>query len=363
MKRARDDSPAAGPAREGAGHDRRLAEAERQLNLIQSVVDRGFSAVLITDGGLPDPVILYVNPSFARATGCSAQQVVGRNLSSLAGLANVQKRLPSGLPKGDYFMEEISTFQTSEGERWGEWRVGPVPDESGRDTHWLFIFRDITERKRLEKEVLEISDQERHRLGQDLHDGLCQHLAGIELMSQVLEQKLLRESKADAARAAEIARHVRDAIAQTRALARGLSPVTLELDGLLSALCELAANTEKMFGVRCRVEQPEVVPPLTIAVATHLYRIAQEAVSNAIRHGKAKSVVIRLEFLQEMTVLSVIDDGAGLRQGATAQDGMGLRIMQYRASMIGGNLRVSPYPSGGVIVVCSVPGPHAQMGT
>src|SRR5258708_18006229 len=113
------------------------------------------------------------------------------------------------------------------------------------------VQRDITERKRLEREILEIGDQERRRIGQDLHDGLCQHLAGIELLSQVLHQKLSSRSKADANRAGEIARHVREAITQTRSLARGLAPVTLESDGLASALRELAANTEKFFSVTC----------------------------------------------------------------------------------------------------------------
>src|SRR5262249_56012854 len=127
--------------------------------------------------------------------------------------------------------------------------------------------------KRRGKESVEIGEQERRRIGQDLHDGLCQQLAGIELMSQVLEQKLARKSKMDSARAGEIARHVREAISQTRSLARGLTPVTLESEGLASALHELAANTETMFGVHCHVDchQPAVVaspasaaPPLRI---------------------------------------------------------------------------------------------------
>src|SRR5690242_5720627 len=140
------------------------------------------------------------------------------------------------------------------------------------------IVRDITDRKRLEREVLEISEREQQRIGQDLHDGLCQDLAAIELMSQVLEQKLAPKSKAAATRAGEIARHVRDAISQTRLLARGLSPVTLQSEGLDSGLLELAANTEKMFGVVCRFESSGAVTIREPAVATHLYRIAQEAV-------------------------------------------------------------------------------------
>jgi len=218
--------------------ERRLAEAEQQVHLVRSVVEQGFSAVLICSAELPDLRVIYINPAFAAATGYGAESVVGKPLESLAGLQHVYQRLQAGLPRGARFLEEISGYPTAKGERWGEWRVGPVADKNGEATHWLVIFRDITESKRLEREILEISDQERRRIGQDLHDGLCQHLAGIELMSQVLHQKLAGRSKADANRAGEIARHVREAIGQTRSLARGLAPVTLESEGLASALRE-----------------------------------------------------------------------------------------------------------------------------
>lgn len=344
-------------ALEQVENERRLAEAEAQVHLVRSVVEQGFSAVLITDAALPDPRVVYINPAFAQITGYASSQVIGQPLSSLAALGYVQDRLRAGWPEGTQFFEESSRYQTPQGERWGEWRVGPVRDKAGRTTHWLVIFRDITERKRLEKELLEISDQERRRLGQDLHDGLCQHLAGIELMSQVLEQKLAAKSKGDAARAADIARHVREAIAQTRLLARGLSPVTLESEGLSSALLELAGNTEKMFGVSCRVEVAGnmPIPNLPLAVATHLYRIAQEAVSNALKHGRASEILIRFEPGPGRATLRVIDNGGGLPASGPKPAGMGLRIMRYRASMIAGSLSVEPGPSAGVVVACSVP--------
>ena len=335
--------------------ERRLAEAEEQVHLVRSVVEQGFSAVLICSAELPDLKVIYINPSFAQATGYSAQDVVGKPLSSLAGLQHISQQLQAGLPSGARFLDEISTYQSAKEERWGEWRLGPVADKQGRNTHWLVIFRDITERRRLEREILEISDQERRRIGQDLHDGLCQHLAGIELMSQVLHQKLATRSKADANRASEIARHVREAITQTRSLARGLAPVTLESEGLASAVQELAANTEKMFGIRCRVEcqgAPRVVAPAT---ATHLYRIAQEAVSNAIRHGKATEVRIDLELEANPITLQVLDNGTGLPKEAPRNEGMGLRIMRYRAAMIGGSLAVERAESGGTLVSCAVP--------
>jgi len=338
-------------------NERRLAEAEEQVRLVRGVVEQGFSAVLIADGALPDPRILYINPAFAQATGYSSEDVVGRPLSVLAGVALVQEKLRQGLPDGEGYWVEISAFQTALGERWGEWRVGPVKDDSGRVTHWLIIFLDITERRRLEKEILEISDRERQRIGQDLHDGLCQDLAGIELMSQVLEQDLAAKSKSAAARAAEIGRHVRDVISQARGLARGLSPMTLQSEGLISALGELAARAEALFHVSCRFESKSAALVRDPTVATHLYRIAQEAVSNAIKHGKATRIKLEMIPAPEGARLSVQDNGAGFTDAPPkpGAPGMGLHIMRYRADLIGGRLQVETNPAGGVSVVCSVP--------
>jgi PAS domain S-box-containing protein len=336
--------------------ERRLTEAEEQIHLVRSVVEQGYSAVLITDAQLPDPNIVYINPAFARATGYVPDKVIGRPLSTLARLQRVRDRLRAGLPNGARVGEETFSYQTPEGERWGQWRVGPVQDKHGRVTNWLIIFLDITEGKRLEKEILEISDQERRRIGQDLHDGLCQHLAGIELMSQVLEKKLAAKSKADAARAGEIGRHVREAIAQTRSLARGLSPVTLESEGLASALHELATNTERLFEVSCRVECDPGCGSFPLTTATHLYRIAQEAVSNAIKHGKATQLLIQLECSREGTRVSVVDNGQGFPETSVPRPtGMGLRIMRYRSGMIGGTLFIESHPGEGTRIVCSLP--------
>ena len=215
--------------------------------------------------------------------------------------------------------------------------------------------RDITERKRLEKEILEISEREQRRIGQDLHDGLCQHLAGIEMLAQVLAQKLAKKSKDGAARATEIAKAVRESISQTRLLARGLSPVTLESEGLMSALTELALNTEKIFRVRCKFDCPEVVKLNDHAAATHLFRIAQEAVSNAIKHGKAKKISIQLREDASHLRLRVSDDGVGFPEKFSASTGMGLRIMQSRIGMVGGTVSIERQPAGGTCVIIVAP--------
>jgi signal transduction histidine kinase len=230
-----------------------------------------------------------------------------------------------------------------------------MKDRNGRITQWLIILRDITDRKRLEKEILEISDREQRRLGQDLHDGLCQELAGIELMSQALEQKIAGRSRSDAARAGEIAGHVREAIRQTRLLARGLSPLMLESEGLMSALQELALNTGKMFRVDCRFECGASVLVRDQATATHLFRIAQEAVSNALKHGKAEQITIRLGQQGGGPIRLVIEDsGPGFPDPLPAGRGMGLRIMESRAGMIGGTLATGNRPQGGARVACEV---------
>ncbi len=217
------------------------------------------------------------------------------------------------------------------------------------------FIRDITERKRLEKEILEISEREQRRIGHDLHDGLCQHLAGIELMSQVLEQKLAARSQDAARRAGEIARNVREAIGQTRSLARGLSPVTLESEGLMSALQELALNTEKMFRVaagsiairRCRWR----ITPRPRTFSGWRRRRCPTPSNTARRNGFR----IQLKGDRGRVILKVNDNGAGFPAENSRSKGMGLRIMQSRAGMIGGTLAIERNAAGGTSVICSVP--------
>ena len=201
--------------------------------------------------------------------------------------------------------------------------------------------------------MLRIGEMERRRIGQDLHDGICQQLAGIEFKLQALAENL--PAKIQAAQAAQIAGHVRDAIAQTRSLAHGLSPVVLEAEGLMSALTELAEGTVKLFDVQCKFVNHAPVLIHNHTAATHLYRIAQEAVGNAIKHGKAKNVEIELAEEPQRIVLTVKDNGTGFTPRSGGGKGMGLRIMQYRASLIGARVLLQPQTSGGLAVICFLP--------
>lgn len=215
----------------------------------------------------------------------------------------------------------------------------------------LGIVRDITFRKRLEKEIIEISGREQRRIGQDLHDSLCQQLAGIGFLCKALENKLAAGLPVAAAEATELVRHLDEAITLTRGFARGLNPVRLEAKGLLYALSELALTTEKFFGISCGFDYNEAVLIEDNATAIHLYRIVQEALNNAIKHGSATRVTIALATDGKTHTLSVRDNGSGL--APIAGRGMGLNIMKYRASMIGAMLDIKNHGEGGVLVSCS----------
>jgi PAS domain S-box-containing protein len=236
------------------------------------------------------------------------------------------------------------------------WSSTTLPGKDGLPAFVIASGIDITERKRLEKALLEITAQEQRRIGQDLHDGLGQHLTGIAFMSKVQEQKLADKGMAEAAGAARIVALVNEAIHKTRTLAHGLLPVVPDSLGLMSALTRWAAETEEMFHISCRfcARQPVLIHDSD--VSTHLYRIAQEAVNNAIKHGEAKNLLITLSAGKEYGQLTIENDGLILSQSKQSS-GMGLQIMNYRAHMIGGTLRIDSKAARGVIVTCSFPLP------
>jgi two-component system CheB/CheR fusion protein len=214
------------------------------------------------------------------------------------------------------------------------------------------IARDITERKRLERELLEISTREQRRIGHDLHDGICQQLVGIAYLTETLADRLQEKGAGESVEAGRIGQLLNTAIAQTRGVARGLFPVRLEENGLVSALEELAANASELFHLDCRFASDD--PPAVVdnAIALHLYYIVQEAVANAAKHGKAKNVRIGLEPVKDRFALTVADDGLGFSLAGHQHTGMGLRIMHYRARVIGATLELKSQPGRGTQVVC-----------
>lgn len=215
----------------------------------------------------------------------------------------------------------------------------------------LVAANDVTERDRLEKQILRISEEERERIGQDLHDGLCQLLSGIKFKVTLLEQKLQEKGLVEAREAGRLESLLNRAIQQARNVARGLHPVDLEARGLMWALEGLAESVAAVYGVACFCQGRQALVHDHV-VATHLYRIAQEATNNAIKHGQAKSIFIRLAGGGDSLVLSIRDDGVGMPRRAGKQDGMGLHLMEYRARAIGGSLEIKRARPRGVLVTC-----------
>jgi signal transduction histidine kinase len=233
-----------------------------------------------------------------------------------------------------------------------------TPLRMGGANHWLAVFNDVTERKRLEREIIEISNREQQRIGSDLHDGLGQDLTGIALLLKGVVSQLRKEGSAACLDVEDVISLVNNAIDSTRSLARGLSPVSGEQGGLLPALQSLAARASERYRVRVEFDT-NLDEPLRLneAAATHLYRIVQEALTNVIRHSKASEVTIRLETAGGELHLRVEDNGRGFPQplSESGAGGLGLKIMRYRAQMLGGDLVIESAAHGGVSIRCSCP--------
>jgi PAS domain S-box-containing protein len=234
----------------------------------------------------------------------------------------------------------------------------PTREEDGAVTGYVGLAINVTERHRLEQQILEITDRDQAHLGQEIHDGLCQQLVSLAFDANDLQRQLASAQRPEAATAERIARFLDQAITEARQLSRGLFPIRLETEGLCPALEELARSTRERFGIRCRFTAPEPVSISHTSTASHLYRIAQEALHNAVRHSQAKEIAIALRLGNGQLILDIADDGKGISVPKPATSGgLGLYIMNYRAHSIGGTLQVAPGPAGGTTVTCWAPRP------
>lgn len=225
---------------------------------------------------------------------------------------------------------------------------------------------EIQERRRLETEIIRVSEHEQMRIGRELHDGLGQHLTATAFVTELLERKLLAAGREEAREAALIGKQIADAVSDTRLLARGLHPVELEAGGLMAALEQLAANARTLFRVDCRFRSSGRVLVHDNTAAINLYRIAQEGVTNAAKHSSATHIELELSAGAGHLRLKISDNGCGLgaRQAtgeASTNQGMGMRIMRYRAKLIGATLAISPSSSGGVSIAVALELPAGKI--
>lgn len=341
----------------GDAMERRQAEdALRKENAFNNALFNGSGAVIIvldTEGR-----IIRFNPAAEEITGLTAAEAGGSSPWELfvprderSGERRIFRRVAAGAPPSAH----EGNILTKTGERRViSWSTTSIAASDSSVAYVIMSGIDVTEMKRLEADVLNVAEEEQSRFGHDLHDGLGQHLTGIEFMSHVLQQKLESRKAPEAAEMEEIARLIREAIGHTRDLARGLSPVLLQSKGLTVALQDLAASTTRhMRGVQCSCQTAGELPVIANETAIHLYRIAQEAVANAAKHGRASEVLISVRELENHLELTIEDNGKGFPGGASGgTGGMGLRVMHYRAGIIGGTLNISQRPGEGVTVTC-----------
>jgi signal transduction histidine kinase len=214
--------------------------------------------------------------------------------------------------------------------------------------------REMAERQRLDREIAQVADRERRRLGQDLHDTLGQHLTGTALAAQVLKEKLSSKSAPEVAEAEKLVNYLEEGIDLTRNLARGFFSPELDADGLSVALEGLAENISERFAVNCVFRAGGLIPMRDPAVATQLYRIAQEASTNAAKHAAADQIDIRISMENSEVTLAIIDDGVGFPDNLSDSKGLGLRLMRHGAALIGGTFKVRQNGQRGTIATCKV---------
>jgi PAS domain S-box-containing protein len=330
-----------------------LRESEERYRAVVETAADGF---WMLDG---EGRILATNNAYARRSGYSPEQLLSMGVADVEAdedAATVRRRMDQIRHLGS------ETFATHHRTRNGT--VWPVEVhasywESAGEYYFAFL-HDMSERMALERAIIEASTAEQERIGRDIHDGLGQTLTGLSMLAKVQEVHLRQAGEEQTADAVGVLqKHIRAALDQARAMARGLRPVDVAPDGLAYALANLASQVTTTGGVDCRYLG---LPHLAVegeVVAMHLFRIAQEAAQNALKHAQATRIEFDLRRAPEGLLLTVRDDGRGMDPDAEHGDGMGLKIMRYRANILGGRLAIGPDPHRGTIVRCVVPLRHS----
>lgn len=312
----------------------------------------------------PDPIVTYdmhgrvtyLNPAFTKVFGWTLQECTGRKMDHFVPEGNWDEtgKMVQAVLAG----ETLTGTQTRRYNKAGDIVYVSISgatyrDRTGRLVGSVIILRDITDSIRLEKQVMDIAERERQKIGQDLHDDLCPHLIGIEGLGSVLKSNLEEDASGHAALAEKIVTLIGQAIDKSRGLARGLCPVHMVAHGLETALQNLADHTASVSGTACRFVGRDRVTLKDNTAATHLFYIAQEAVNNAVKHSGARTITIELLRKKESIELRIIDDGGGLPE-KMPKAGIGLQIMQYRARIIGAGFDISSDHRKGTTVQVSL---------
>ncbi|MEZ4416031.1 MAG: PAS domain S-box protein [Gemmatimonadota bacterium] len=337
--------------------ERKRAEAilRRNERKFRVLIENALDVISVLDR---DARVVYESPSIEQKLGFKPEELIGRNALEFVhpdDAGRVIAALQAGFMNPGEPQSAEFRFLNAD----GEWPILEAVGQGLQDEvepGWALVVnsRDVTEHRRLEREVLEISDREQRRLGRDLHDGMGQMLVGARFHASAIERRLRKEGRSEADAVAALGALLDDAHAQARALARGLTPLSLDERGLDAALTDLAGDAERILGIQVDVALPEPELVRDLNVATHLYRIAQEAISNAARHGRATVANLALGSSQNEVQLTVVDDGCGFALDSAPPGGMGLRIMRYRTRIMHGVLDIESEPGQGTTVRCRI---------
>ncbi|HTB85109.1 MAG TPA: PAS domain S-box protein [Candidatus Sulfotelmatobacter sp.] len=326
---------------------------ETRLLELAAIVQSSEDAIISAS---PDLIISSWNRGAEKLFGYEAGEVIGKHVSFFIPPGQIQtfNSLSSKLIHG----EPVDVYETVRRHKDGSLRevsvkVSAVLNESNQIILFSAIYRDITAQKEMEKTVLEISALERRRVGHDLHDGLGQHLAGLAFKAKVLEQDLAAQPSPLAKDAEKIVGLINEAILQTRHLAAGFDPVDIEVGGLPAALQQLAQKTTSLYPVSCTFKCNRESLELDKQVNLAIFRITQESINNAIRHGQARRIEISLQAMEAKTCLTIRDNGKGFLLDGKKHHGMGLGIMSYRANSLGGKLTIHSELNSGTEINCS----------
>jgi PAS domain S-box-containing protein len=326
--------------------------------LLQAVLDAQPDWVWIAG---PDNRIRHVNAAMLRALGTRREDMIGHRPERFAQVApSPDPRYPS---EDDWLLatgtdivgtERLGRLPDGRYVWWQRWKTVLRDPATGEVTGYIGTTRNITEQRELERAALEVAEHERWRLGSELHDGAAGTLAGIDMMLSALQVRLERDGQ-DTRELAQISGLLRSAMQELKDIARGLAPVDLERAGLYEGLRRMLEHVQGARGVSCELAGDSAPQALLGASdATHLFRIAQEAVTNAVKHGGARLVRVGLVQNDRFVELRVEDDGCGFDPDIEPA-GLGLRLMKYRARLMAGRLIIARRPDGGMRVECWVP--------
>jgi len=329
-----------------------LQRANRALERWSQLFEHAHWGVAV--GSASGQTLEMMNPAYARMHGYSVAELTGAPVLSIATpdsrtqladqirLVNTQNR---AIFESRHLRKDGTSFPALV-------EMAAVRDERGRPLYRVIYTQDISELKSLEARILDISEREQQRIGQDLHDSLCQQLSGIAYLCHTAHERIAQVAPSETGLLIRISQLLQEAMDQARGVAYGLHPVEGEANGLAAALEGLAGHFRSVYSISTLFLCAKPVPISDNTAATHLYRIAQEAMRNAVEHGRARQIVVRLAETKSALTLSIQDDGCGFPLELPVSRGLGLETMRFRARAIGADLNVGRGARGGTVVTC-----------